>query len=54
MCVCVCFSLCCYRYSIVSTGGTASAIEEAGVPVTKVEEITHFSEMVYLVYVHIS
>ncbi|KAH7679092.1 phosphoribosylaminoimidazolecarboxamide formyltransferase / IMP cyclohydrolase protein [Dioscorea alata] len=32
-------------YSIVSTGGTASAIEEAGVPVTKVEEITHFPEM---------
>lgn len=35
-----------YRYSIVSTGGTAFALEEAGVSVTKVEEITHFPEMV--------
>ncbi|RWW52103.1 hypothetical protein BHE74_00041502 [Ensete ventricosum] len=33
-------------YSIVSTGGTAFALEEAGVSVTKVEEITHFPEMV--------
>ncbi|XP_042406602.1 bifunctional purine biosynthesis protein PurH-like [Zingiber officinale] len=32
-------------YTIVSTGGTASALEEAGIPVTKVEEITHFPEM---------
>ncbi|CAL9208908.1 uncharacterized protein LOC103974849 isoform X1 [Musa acuminata AAA Group] len=32
-------------YSIVSTGGTAFALEEAGVSVTKVEEITHFPEM---------
>ncbi|KAJ6843524.1 uncharacterized protein M6B38_295530 [Iris pallida] len=32
-------------YSIVSTGGTASALENAGVSVTKVEEITHFPEM---------
>ncbi|XP_073105170.1 uncharacterized protein [Elaeis guineensis] len=32
-------------YSIISTGGTASALEEAGVSVTKVEEITHFPEM---------
>ncbi|WOL11763.1 hypothetical protein Cni_G20527 [Canna indica] len=32
-------------YSIISTGGTASALEEAGISVTKVEEITHFPEM---------
>ncbi|XP_021319523.1 uncharacterized protein LOC8072340 isoform X2 [Sorghum bicolor] len=32
-------------YSIVSTGGTASSLEAAGVSVTKVEEITHFPEM---------
>ncbi|OEL20823.1 Bifunctional purine biosynthesis protein PurH [Dichanthelium oligosanthes] len=32
-------------YSIVSTGGTASSLEAAGVNVTKVEEITHFPEM---------
>ncbi|XP_020241806.1 uncharacterized protein LOC109820129 isoform X2 [Asparagus officinalis] len=32
-------------YNIVSTGGTASALEAAGVSVTKVEEITHFPEM---------
>ncbi|XP_073001748.1 uncharacterized protein [Typha latifolia] len=32
-------------YCIVSTGGTASALEEAGVSVTKVEEVTHFPEM---------
>ncbi|KAJ0980821.1 hypothetical protein J5N97_009076 [Dioscorea zingiberensis] len=32
-------------YSIVSTGGTAKAIEEVGVSVTRVEEITHFPEM---------
>lgn len=32
-------------YTIVSTGGTASALESAGVSVTKVEELTHFPEM---------
>ncbi|KAK9110389.1 hypothetical protein Sjap_018449 [Stephania japonica] len=32
-------------YSIVSTGGTASALEEAGISVTKVEELTCFPEM---------
>ncbi|KAH0642747.1 hypothetical protein KY289_033721 [Solanum tuberosum] len=32
-------------YTIVSTGGTASALECAGVSVTKVEELTRFPEM---------
>ncbi|KAJ4849915.1 hypothetical protein Tsubulata_011727 [Turnera subulata] len=32
-------------YKIVSTGGTASAIENAGVSVTKVEQLTQFPEM---------
>ncbi|XP_077243295.1 AICARFT/IMPCHase bienzyme family protein isoform X2 [Tasmannia lanceolata] len=32
-------------YSIVSTGGTASALEQAGISVTKVEELTCFPEM---------
>ncbi|KAM7524723.1 hypothetical protein LguiA_014625 [Lonicera macranthoides] len=32
-------------YTIVSTGGTASALENSGVSVTKVEEITNFPEM---------
>uniref|UniRef100_A0A0A8ZCA3 MGS-like domain-containing protein n=1 Tax=Arundo donax TaxID=35708 RepID=A0A0A8ZCA3_ARUDO len=32
-------------FSIISTGGTASSLEAAGVNVTKVEEITHFPEM---------
>lgn len=32
-------------FSIVSTGGTASTLEEAGVPVTKVEQVTGFPEM---------
>lgn len=32
-------------YTIVSTGGTATALEDVGVTVTKVEEITHFPEM---------
>ncbi|XP_059287174.1 uncharacterized protein LOC132040537 [Lycium ferocissimum] len=32
-------------YTIVSTGGTASALEDAGVSVTKVEELTRFPEM---------
>ncbi|XP_010276221.1 PREDICTED: uncharacterized protein LOC104611013 [Nelumbo nucifera] len=32
-------------YTIVSTGGTASALEEAGVSVTKVEQLTCFPEM---------
>jgi AICAR transformylase/IMP cyclohydrolase PurH len=35
-----------YRYSIISTGGTATSLESAGVNVTKVEEITKFPEMV--------
>ncbi|CAL9090750.1 unnamed protein product [Musa acuminata var. zebrina] len=35
----------CLGYSIVSTGGTASSLEESGVSVTKVEDITHFPEM---------
>ncbi|GFP97001.1 bifunctional purine biosynthesis protein purh, partial [Phtheirospermum japonicum] len=33
------------RFTIVSTGGTASALESSGVFVTKVEELTHFPEM---------
>lgn len=32
-------------YAIVSTGGTACALEDAGVSVTKVEELTDFPEM---------
>ncbi|KAK9268002.1 hypothetical protein L1049_010440 [Liquidambar formosana] len=32
-------------YTIVSTGGTASALENAGVAVTKVEQVTCFPEM---------
>ncbi|KAH1111195.1 hypothetical protein GLYMA_04G133100v4 [Glycine max] len=32
-------------YTIVSTGGTASALESAGVAVTKVEKLTKFPEM---------
>ncbi|XP_043700916.1 bifunctional purine biosynthesis protein PurH-like [Telopea speciosissima] len=32
-------------YTIVSTGGTASALQEAEVSVTKVEELTRFPEM---------
>ncbi|KAL5718803.1 hypothetical protein ACHQM5_011670 [Ranunculus cassubicifolius] len=32
-------------FSIVSTGGTASSLEEAGVSVTKVEQLTGFPEM---------
>lgn len=32
-------------YEIVSTGGSASAIEAAGVPVKRVEELTGFPEM---------
>uniref|UniRef100_A0A0D9WQC8 MGS-like domain-containing protein n=1 Tax=Leersia perrieri TaxID=77586 RepID=A0A0D9WQC8_9ORYZ len=35
----------CYRFSIISTGGTASSLEAAGVNVTKVEQITNFPEM---------
>ena len=34
------------RYTIVSTGGTAAALESAGVTVTKVEQLTQFPEMV--------
>ncbi|KAL6552281.1 hypothetical protein OROHE_007645 [Orobanche hederae] len=33
------------RFTIVSTGGTASALESSGVSVTKVEELTRFPEM---------
>ncbi|XP_027341349.1 uncharacterized protein LOC113854526 isoform X2 [Abrus precatorius] len=33
------------RYTIVSTGGTATALESAGVAVTKVEQLTQFPEM---------
>ncbi|KMZ64123.1 IMP cyclohydrolase, Phosphoribosylaminoimidazolecarboxamide formyltransferase [Zostera marina] len=32
-------------YAIISTGGTAAAIEKIGVPVKKVEELTQFPEM---------
>ncbi|XP_026389321.1 uncharacterized protein LOC113284117 [Papaver somniferum] len=32
-------------YTIVSTGGTATALEKAGVSVTKVEQVTNFPEM---------
>ncbi|XP_044508692.1 bifunctional purine biosynthesis protein PurH-like [Mangifera indica] len=32
-------------YTIVSTGGTATALEKAGVSVTKVEQLTSFPEM---------
>ena len=35
-----------HRYTIVSTGGTGSSLESAGVSVTKVEELTCFPEMV--------
>ncbi|GAU21986.1 hypothetical protein TSUD_111260 [Trifolium subterraneum] len=33
-------------FTIVSTGGTASALESAGVAVTKVEQLTQFPEMI--------
>ncbi|CAI7839294.1 unnamed protein product [Closterium sp. NIES-54] len=33
-------------FTLVSTGGTAKAIEEAGLPVTTVDQITNFPEMV--------
>lgn len=32
-------------YEIVSTGGSATAVEAAGVPVKRVEELTGFPEM---------
>jgi hypothetical protein len=32
-------------YEIVSTGGSAKAVEAAGVPVKKVEDLTGFPEM---------
>lgn len=32
-------------YDIVSTGGSAAAVEKAGVPVQRVEELTGFPEM---------
>jgi len=35
-----------HRYTILSTGGTAKSIEGAGCPVTKVEDVTNFPEMV--------
>lgn len=34
------------RYKLVSTGGTATALEKAGFSVTRVEELTSFPEMV--------
>ena len=34
------------RYKLVSTGGTATALEQAGYSVTRVEELTSFPEMV--------
>jgi len=34
------------RYKLVSTGGTATALEKAGFAVTRVEELTSFPEMV--------
>lgn len=40
------FEIC--RYTIVSTGGTATSLENAGVSVTKVEQLTCFPEMVKL------
>ena len=30
---------------LISTGGTAKAIADAGIPVTEVSEVTHFPEM---------
>ncbi|XP_022726744.1 uncharacterized protein LOC111282775 isoform X2 [Durio zibethinus] len=35
-----------FAYTIVSSGGTASALENAGVSVTKVEQLTCFPEMI--------
>ena len=32
-------------YTIISTGGTASALESEGLSVTKVEDLTGFPEM---------
>jgi phosphoribosylaminoimidazolecarboxamide formyltransferase/IMP cyclohydrolase len=32
-------------YDVVSTGGSASTIEAAGIPVQRVEELTGFPEM---------
>eukprot|EP00951_Prasinocladus_malaysianus_P021390 scaffold176723_cov28-Prasinocladus_malaysianus.AAC.1 len=32
-------------YEVVSTGGSASTIEQAGVPVTRVDEVTGYPEM---------
>lgn len=43
-CVIDCLDYC--RYKLVSTGGTATALEKAGFPVTRVEELTSFPEMV--------
>lgn len=34
-----------HGYNIISTGGSASAIEAAGIPVQRVEEVTGFPEM---------
>jgi len=39
-----------YSYTIVSTGGTASTLESAGVSVTKVEQLTSFPEMVSICF----
>jgi AICAR transformylase/IMP cyclohydrolase PurH len=35
-----------HSYTIISTGGTAVALEKVGLSVKKVEEITAFPEMV--------
>ena len=39
-----------YSYIIVSTGGTALALESARVSVTKVEQLTCFPEMVSICF----
>ncbi|MBL8025922.1 MAG: hypothetical protein JNL74_05905, partial [Fibrobacteres bacterium] len=33
------------QYEIISTGGTAKTLQEAGVPVTPIHEVTDFPEM---------
>ena len=44
---CLCFlqGLVNLGYEVVSTGGSAAALEKAGVPVKRVEELTSFPEM---------
>ena len=44
-------------YELVSTGGSAAAIEKAGLPVTKVEQLTNFPEMLdgmFFISAHVS